>query len=71
MAAVRVNISEKTAPLYDSNEKAAATSDIESSCLSSPDHFKDDLPDPDMGKSEEERVELVRLFAINVRLDTC
>ena len=35
------------------------TSDIESSGISSPPEY-DDLPDPDVGKTDEERAKLVR-----------
>ena len=44
------------------NEKnnTLATSDIESSITGAPTPDYDDLPDPDVGKSDEERAKLVR-----------
>jgi len=70
--AVQPNTSEKVAPPYEANEKAAvgAGSDIESSHLSSPADY-DDLPDPDAGKSDEERDRLVRRSTIDFFLHTC
>jgi hypothetical protein len=46
-----LEVSEKTA--------AIASSDIESSQISTPSDY-DDLPDPDAGKTDEERARLVR-----------
>lgn len=49
------------------NEKATAIhSDVVSSQNSSNAHDYDDLPDPDAGKSEEERAKLVRLLLLVV-----
>jgi hypothetical protein len=41
-------------------------SDIESSGVSSPPAEYDDLPDPDVGKSDEERAKLVCCFPLPI-----
>lgn len=64
----------KTNPItgHEQNEKAVASSDVESSQISHP-IDDDELPDPDVGKTPEERAALVRppILIISLAQPTC
>jgi hypothetical protein len=48
-------------PAYTTNEKSdVVASDVSSSQISAPGDYGGDLPDPDVGKTDEERAALVR-----------
>jgi len=52
---------EKVAVEYSQKDAVVGSSDLESSGTKSPPIDDDDLPDPDVGKTDEERAELVGL----------
>jgi hypothetical protein len=58
---------EKVAVEYPEKNAVAGSTDLESSGTKSPPVEDDELPDPDVGKSDEERAELVRLLRSSLR----
>jgi hypothetical protein len=55
-------MADEKVPVYNEKNTLGLSSDVEDGSVSSPAPEFDDLPDPDVGKSDEERAKLVCLF---------
>jgi hypothetical protein len=62
-ATTMATMPEEKVPVVDEKNRVARSSDIESSGVSSTPADYDDLPDPDVGKTDEERAKLVGIPA--------